>query len=177
MTEPSICKNEELATIFKTHLRWVGLSEAAQDIIAILMVENYCTGGGLSPEEIGSITGYARSSISVILSQLKILGLIEGKLDLERKGQGRRRKIFHVKGGGGGLTLFGVRRLAVELQSLLDELEVLRQGSMSDDEASHRMLEFIEVETTTNLAHLNKCIKWINSTKAVLDQDSIQSMK
>ncbi|MHA2357130.1 MAG: hypothetical protein ACXADC_18315 [Candidatus Thorarchaeota archaeon] len=177
MTEASICKNEELANIFKTHLRWVGLSEAAQDILAILMVENYCTNEGLSPEEIRSITGFARSSISVILSQLKILGLVEGKLDLERKRKGRRRMLFHVKGGIGGLTLFGVRRLAVELQSLLDEMEILRQGSSSDDETSLRMLSFLEEETTTNLSHLNKCIRWIKSTKAVLDLDSAQSVK
>ena len=177
MTEAAICKNEELANVFKKHLRWVGLPEAAQNILAILMVENYCTGKGLSPEEIRSNTGFARSSISIILSQLKILGFVEGKLDLDRKGQGRRRTFFQVTGGIGGLALFGVRRLAVEFESLLDELDILRVGLPSDDETSLRMLSFFVEETTANLSHLNKCMRWIKSTKAVLAQDSVQSVE
>lgn len=176
MVEVDFCNNGELSNIIKKHLRWVGLSESAQDVLAVLIVENYCTGKALSPEEICSITGFARSSISVIISQLEVLGFIVGRLDTEQKRQGRKRTLFHVTGGISGLALFGLRRLVVELKDLLDEIEAIKVGVASDNEASIRLLSVLEEESAINLEHLEKCSRWIKSSKALFDLDAVPAL-
>ena len=57
----------KLIRLCKKQLQWIGLSEAARDILVVLLVEKYWTKKQLSREEIGVLTGYSRGSISAAL--------------------------------------------------------------------------------------------------------------
>ncbi len=72
-------------------------------------------GSPLSPEEICSITGFSRSSVSVIISQLEVIGIVDGLIDSSQTGRGRRRTLYSISGGLSSLTLFGIKRISVEL--------------------------------------------------------------
>ena len=63
----------KLIRLCKKQLQWIGLSEAARDILVVLLVEKYWTSKQLSPEEIAILTGYSRGSISIALSKLRPL--------------------------------------------------------------------------------------------------------
>ena len=72
---------EKLVTLCRRQLKWLGLSDASRDVLALLLVESYWTGDALTPEEVCTSTGYSRGSISVALSQLSSLGFIDGHTD------------------------------------------------------------------------------------------------
>ncbi|MFW9803636.1 MAG: hypothetical protein ACFFFC_13335, partial [Candidatus Thorarchaeota archaeon] len=105
----------------KKHLQWIGLSEAARDILSVLMADYYWSGHPSSPESLSAVTGYSRGSISVAISQLKSLGFIEGRVDTGQEGRGRRPTLYALSEGLSGLIMFGIRRLGIELEGILTE--------------------------------------------------------
>lgn len=166
MTDRDSHNYMKLIRMCKRHLQWIGLSEASRDILATLLVETYWSGQALSPEELATLTGYSRGSISVAISQLRSLGFIETRVDSSHIGRGRRPTQYILVEGLSGLVNFGVRRLSVELEGLLAELEAFRVGLDSTDAQAHAALVALESEASRNLEELRKQARKILSTKA-----------
>ncbi len=143
----------KLVSLCKKHIQWVGLSDASLDILALLLAEKYWSKEPMSPEEIETITGYSRGTISVALSQLKGLGFIDGILDTAQKGRGRKRTKYAISGGLSGLIAFGVRKLDIELGSMIEELQALME-TIGDDASAEKMISALEEEARTNISLL-----------------------
>ena len=156
----------KLVRISKRHIQWIGLSEAAHDILAFLLVESYWTGGSLSPEELSSLAGYSRGSISVAISQLRSLGFIESRIDTTQSGRGRRATLYATTEGLSGLILFGIRRLTLELEGFLGELEAMSVSLGENETKARSALDSLESEVNMNLIQLRKDARKMLSSKA-----------
>lgn len=153
---------ERFVRICKKHLRWLGLSGASRDVLTVLLLENYWSGKPLSPEEICSLTGFSRSSVSVIISQLEVIGIVDGHIDSSQTGRGRRRTLYSVSGGLSSLTLFGIKRIAVELQDLIDDVESITP----DDKKMKAVFTDLRDEASGNLTNLIGCAREVNTRQA-----------
>ncbi len=154
-----------LVRLCKKHIQWVGLSEAAHDILALLLVENYWSGNALTPENISEINGYSRGTISVSLSQLKSLGFIDGILDPNQRGRGRKRIKYAITDGLSGLIAFGVKKLDFELGAIIDELGALREIIDDDGGRASRTIIALETEAQRNIVHLKEVAREIRKSK------------
>jgi DNA-binding transcriptional regulator GbsR (MarR family) len=152
--------------LLKKHIQWIGLSDASHDILALLLIENYWSGETLTPEEISKVTGYSRGTISVSLSQLKSLGFIDGILDPDQKGRGRKRIMYAITDGLSGIISFGVKKLDIELSAIIDELGALREILGDDAGNASTTIIALEEEAQRNIIHLKEVAKEIRKTKA-----------
>ncbi|MFW9919682.1 MAG: MarR family transcriptional regulator [Candidatus Thorarchaeota archaeon] len=175
MKERDSLAYDRLVKLCRRQLGWLGLSESSRDILALLLVEDYWTNEPLTPEEICDLTGYSRGSMSVILSQLKSLGFIEGQTDSGQKGRGRRRVMYSMNQGLSGLVLFGLRKLRIDLEGMLGEMIAIEEilGAEESDELEV-VAQLIE-EATKNIAHLREAGTKILSSRATIDMEVSRS--
>ena len=168
---------DRMVKLTRRQLGWLGLSEASRDVLALLLVEDYWTGSPLSPEEICKMSGYSRGSMSVILSQLKSLGFIEGQTDSNQKGRGRRRVRYSMNGGLSGLVIFGIRKLRIDLEGLVGEMTAIEE-LLGKEEAAERdiIIQLID-EASRNVTHLRHVATKILSSRARIDLDVPQKTK
>ncbi|MFW9891774.1 MAG: hypothetical protein ACFFFO_06210, partial [Candidatus Thorarchaeota archaeon] len=157
--------------ICKKHLQWIGLSEAARDILSVLLTEYYWSSEALSPEELASITGYSRGSISVAISQLRSLGFIETRVDTTQEGRGRRPTLYALSEGLSGLIMFGIRRLGVELEGILNETNAMQMSTDRDEKIAVEALAKLTREAKRNSEQLREYTRVILSTK-MLEESS-----
>ncbi len=156
-----------LHRIIRKHLQWIGLSDAARDILSSLLVEFYWTHKPLSTDDLVELTGYSRGSISVAVSQLKSLGFIESRVITSHSGPGRRPVLYELTDGISGIVMFAVRRVSIELEGLLREIEGMRL-SMDDSEFEERSsLAWLQKETERNLDHIRKYLRQIIASEAL----------
>ncbi|MHA1902862.1 MAG: hypothetical protein ACXADL_03985 [Candidatus Thorarchaeota archaeon] len=142
--------------VCKRHLQWIGLSESARDLLAFLLVERYWSGGPLSPEELSTLSGYSRGSVSVAISQLRSLGFVESRVDMNQPGRGRRPTLYAITDGLSGLVMFGLRRLTVEVEGILSDLESMKIELDASDSKARKAIESLEAEAEHNLNQLRK---------------------
>ena len=157
--------------ICKKHLQWIGLSEAARDVLSVLLTEYYWSNEALSPEELATITGYSRGSISVAISQLRSLGFIETRIDTSQEGRGRRPTLYALSEGLSGLIMFGIRRLGVELEGILNEINAMQVTIDKGEKTAVKALTALSKEARRNAEQLREYTRTILSTK-VLEESS-----
>ncbi|MHA2424255.1 MAG: hypothetical protein ACXAEF_05675 [Candidatus Thorarchaeota archaeon] len=157
--------------ITKRHLNWVGLSESARDILAFLVTDRYWSNESLSHEELSTMTGYSRGSISGGITQLSSLGFIESKIDAKQESKGRRTTRYAVNDGLTGLIAFGIRRLSIELEGMINELGTVKMDVERKDAQSLTALALLEDEAKHNLEKLRK-----NSRDLLLTKDRSKEM-
>lgn len=171
MTDRDSVSYIKFLRICKKHLQWIGLSEAARDILSVLLTEYYWSSEALSPEELASITGYSRGSISVAISQLRSLGFIETRVDTTQEGRGRRPTLYALSEGLSGLIMFGIRRLGVELEGILNETNAMQISTDRDEKIAVEALAKLTREAKRNSEQLREYTRVILSTK-VLEESS-----
>lgn len=157
----------KLSRISKKHLHWIGLSEAARDVLASLLVEHYWTHEPLSSDDLAELTGYSRGSISVAISQLRNLGFIESRIDTSHPGRGRKPTYYEINEGLSGIVTFGVRRLSLELEGILREVEAMRLTLDDYDVDGRAALNSLEEETNRNLEQLRKYTRQIVASRVL----------
>ncbi|MFW9800513.1 MAG: hypothetical protein ACFFD9_08755 [Candidatus Thorarchaeota archaeon] len=172
MTDRDSMTYNKLVRVCKRHLQWIGLSEAARDLLAVLLVENYWTSEPLSPEELSVITGYSRGSISVAVSQLRTLGFVESRLGPGERKRGRKPTFYALTEGLSGLVLFGVRRLGIELEGILSEIEAIKATLETDEKEARKALTTLEEEATRNANRIREYTRKILSRKIQTELDN-----
>ncbi|MFW9814015.1 MAG: hypothetical protein ACFFF9_16250, partial [Candidatus Thorarchaeota archaeon] len=140
---------------------------AARDILSVLLTEYYWSSEALSPEELASITGYSRGSISVAISQLRSLGFIETRVDTKQEGRGRRPTLYALSEGLSGLIMFGIRRLGVELEGILNETNAMQISTDRDEKIAVEALAKLTREAKRNSEQLREYTRVILSTKVL----------
>lgn len=165
----------KLIRLCKKQLQWIGLSEAARDILVVLLVEKYWTNKQLSPEEIAVLTGYSRGSISVALSQLKTLGFVDGYSDFEQTGRGRKRIRYSLSGGFLVLINFGIRRIRMDFEGINEEIQSMKLFLDPSETNAKRALELIEKETALGASYLKEYAARIKSKAIESDIDLAKS--
>ena len=66
-----------------------------------------------------------------------------------------------------GLVMFGVRRLSLELEGMLGEVEALKASVHDDDGNIRETLSRLEDETAGNLERLRKYIRQIRAARVL----------
>ncbi|MFW9807464.1 MAG: hypothetical protein ACFFFK_12115 [Candidatus Thorarchaeota archaeon] len=160
--------------ICKKHLQWIGLSEAARDILSVLLAEYYWSSEAISPEELASVTGYSRGSISVAISQLRSLGFIETRIDTNQEGRGRRPTLYALSEGLSGLIMFGIRRLGVELEGILNETNAMQGTVDKNEKRAIDALAALTKEAKRNAEQLREYTRTILSIKVLEESHSGQ---
>jgi DNA-binding transcriptional regulator GbsR (MarR family) len=164
----------KLSRITKKHLHWIGLSEAAQDVLTALLVEHYWTKEPLSTDDMLDLTGYSRGSISVAISQLRNLGFIESRTDTSHPGRGRKPTFYEVAEGMSGIVTFGVRRLSLELEGILREVESMKFTIDVSDTVGRNALNALGEETNRNLDQLRKYTRQIIASRVLSETITIE---
>jgi DNA-binding transcriptional regulator GbsR (MarR family) len=117
------------------------------------------------------MTGYSRGSISGGITQLSSLGFIESKIDAKQESKGRRTTRYAVNDGLTGLIAFGIRRLSIELEGMINELGTVKMDVERKDAQSLTALALLEDEAKHNLEKLRK-----NSRDLLLTKDRSKEM-
>jgi DNA-binding transcriptional regulator GbsR (MarR family) len=116
-----------LVRFFEKIVEWLGLSRNAGSLLTVLYVEKYGDGRKLSLEELAEATSYSRSNVTLILSQLEALGIVEGETDLNQTGRGRRRILYSISDDVPSPIFLLVRTMEDRLRDSLGDIDGLRE--------------------------------------------------
>ncbi|MHA1909827.1 MAG: helix-turn-helix domain-containing protein [Candidatus Thorarchaeota archaeon] len=171
MTHRESIAYNELLRAYRNNLRWLGLSDSARNVLAFLLTEKQWTDQPQSPEDICNATGLARSSISAIMSQLTSLGFVESEIDTSEEVVGRRKTLHRVGKGLTGLILFGLRRLNVELQALVNDLSATISTTETKNHVAQNVLRISLEEAERNLQIISSCSEQVLEESRALSKE------
>ena len=123
MSDAQITSHIQLTRFFEKLVSWLGLSENAGPVLAVMFLERYEKNEKLSAEEICVRTGYSRANTGLIISQLEALGIILGQRDYSQKGRGRRRVLYTLSKETPDLIDLGVKRLIDSLETMVKDVK------------------------------------------------------
>jgi DNA-binding transcriptional regulator GbsR (MarR family) len=129
-----------LVRFFEKIVDWLGLSRNAGSLLAVLYSEKYRGDEMLSLEELADATSYSRSNVTLILSQLEALGIVEGETDLNQTGRGRRRILYRIQEALPSPFFLMLRTMDDRLRDSLGDIESLRQTLGPESAHLDRML-------------------------------------
>ena len=93
------------------------------------------------------------------------MGFVDGILDPDQKGRGRKRIKYAITDGLSGLITFGVKKLDIELGAIIDELGALKEIIDDDGGRASRTIIALEEEAQRNIVHLKEVAREIRKTK------------
>jgi len=77
----------------------------------------------LSAEDIAKVTGYSRSNVSLVLSQLEALNLVKSENDETQTGRGRKRILYSVGKGVTSPISFAIGKIMGQLEEVSTALK------------------------------------------------------
>ncbi|TXT57525.1 MAG: hypothetical protein BAJATHORv1_10227 [Candidatus Thorarchaeota archaeon] len=131
LEEPVTESFEEIRRITKRHIDWLNQSDATLDILSAVVACHYTGQKWLYADSICDLTGYARSTVSVVLSQLKSLNILLSKSDATNQSTGRRRQLYGLEDGFHEILRFSLRRVVLELNYMSNDLDILFNKELS----------------------------------------------
>ncbi len=143
-------KSEKMTPIiryFNKVVEWLGLSRNSGSILALLYLARYDIGAKLSLDEISKATQYSRSNVTLILTQLESLGLLDGETDITQAGRGRRRTLYSIADDVSSPISILVKQAHHRLLVNLQEIKSLSSSLGSENNPLTLMLEDFENET------------------------------
>jgi DNA-binding transcriptional regulator GbsR (MarR family) len=133
----------QLVRFFERFAKWIGLSENTGPVVAVLFKENFEGKNRLSADEIRRRTNYSRANTGLILTQLELMGIVDGQKDYGQKGRGRRRVLYSITKSTEELLNLGISRMDDGLNEMLSNLTALKSDFTSSSSAT-KMLKAIE---------------------------------
>ena len=110
-------------SFFVNFSEWIGLQRNAGMALATLYVVKDTEFEKMSAEDIAKVTGYSRSNVSLVLSQLEALNLVVSENDETQTGRGRKRILYFVSKDATSPISFAVSKILGQLQELHTALE------------------------------------------------------
>jgi DNA-binding transcriptional regulator GbsR (MarR family) len=141
MTSNNVGGMIPLVRFFEKIVEWLGLSRNAGSLLAVLYSEKYGDGERLSLEQLADATSYSRSNVTLILSQLEALGIVDGETDLSQTGRGRRRLLYRIREDVPSPFFLMLRTMDDRLRDSLGDIESLRRTLGSESAHLDRMLD------------------------------------
>ena len=145
-----------LVRFFEKLVEWLGLSRNAGSLLAVLYAERYRNHGRLSLEELAEATSYSRSNVTLILSQLEAIGIVEGETDLNQTGRGRRRILYQINDEVPSPISLLVRTMEDRLHDSLKDIDGLRDTLGAESPSIGRMLDDLESDVRAALQLLSE---------------------
>jgi DNA-binding transcriptional regulator GbsR (MarR family) len=145
----------KVVRFFEESVERLGLSKNAGSVLAVLYAEKYNSGRKLSLEELAKATSYSRSSVTLILSQLKSLGIVQETMDSKQSGRGRRRILYDLEDGVKSPMALLVAQIRACLQDTIGEIEFLLEAN-KDVSYLNKMLNAFKKETELILRPASK---------------------
>jgi DNA-binding transcriptional regulator GbsR (MarR family) len=152
MSEDSLENFPHFIRYIEKQVEWLGLAKNTGPVLALLYLRKYSGGERLSAEEIAEMTGYSRNYVSMILSQLEVLGLVYGEVDHDQTGRGRRRHLYAIDEAFTSLAALGTRRAIDRLEESLRELEYLDETYGKDVSFFGELVKKFREETEEELS-------------------------
>jgi len=135
----------KVARLLAAGTPWIGLPRATSQVVSALYLHKCEHGGPLGQQEICDITHLSSSTVSMILSQLEAIGIVDRFIDNSYKSKGRRRLLFYLEMELNDLLYRGIKKVRAELQRILGDLHDFKQEtSPSKNESTHLAIEKIE---------------------------------
>jgi DNA-binding transcriptional regulator GbsR (MarR family) len=134
-SRPSIKSHSNFISFCVETAEWIGLQRNAGVALATLYIVKGSEFEKLSAEDIASITGYSRSNVSLVLSQLESKRLVRSTTDNAQIGRGRKKILYSV--GTGVITPleFAVLQVMKKMKAFTSELETIEKGSVEEGES------------------------------------------
>lgn len=158
---PSIKSHSKFVSFCIEAAEWIGLQRNAGIALATLYIVKGTELEKLSAEDISVITGYSRSNVSLVLSELEARGLVKSSTDSAQVGRGRKRILYSVQTGVISPMEFAVSQMMRRLNVFANELESIEGDRLADEanlqETVHEFKEEAQLVvsslTETRLAH------------------------
>ncbi len=133
-SHPSIKSHSKFVSFCVEAAEWIGLQRNAGIALATLYIVKGTEFEKLSAEDIARITGYSRSNVSLVLSELEARGLAKSSTDSTQIGRGRKRILYSVESGVVSPVEFAVSRMMKQMYEFSDELETIEEELIADGE-------------------------------------------
>jgi DNA-binding transcriptional regulator GbsR (MarR family) len=146
MTDIELEKYSQLVRFFEKQAEWLGLQRTAGPVLTALTIAKYHEKKPLNADQLAAITGYSRSNMGLILSQLEALGLVHGFHDPNQSGRGRKKILYHIGEGPNSLMQMGVKKTIDRLLESGEEITYLKELYGSGSPQILIMLDAMEDE-------------------------------
>lgn len=158
---PSIKSHNKFVSFCVEAVEWIGLQRNAGIALATLYIAKGTEFEKLSAEDIAGITGYSRSNVSLVLSELEARGLARSSIDNNQIGRGRKRILYSVENGVLTPLEFAVSQMLKQMSEFTSELENIEEEPIADGknlrETVHEFKEEAQLVysslTETHLVH------------------------
>ncbi|MFX1261987.1 MAG: hypothetical protein ACFFAZ_07870 [Promethearchaeota archaeon] len=119
--------NRDLVHFFEKHSEWLGLGRYDGLVLAAIAINEFENNDMLSADEIAEYTGYSRSNIGLILSQLENLGVIAWHSDPSHRGRGRKKHLYRLSKGANSIMRIGLKKVVDRLKDSIEEMRILME--------------------------------------------------
>ncbi len=157
----SIKSHSKFVSFCVEAVEWIGLQRNAGIALATLYIAKGTDFKKLSAEDIAGITGYSRSNVSLVLSELEARGMVKSSTDSSQVGRGRKRILYSVESGVVSPMEFAVSQIMKRLRIFANELESIEEDRLEDEENLQEIIHEFREEaqlvvsslTETHLTH------------------------
>lgn len=143
---------EIISKILQVTAEMLGLQRSAGSVLASLYLSDFEAGERLSSKDISNSTGLSRSMVSMVLSQMQSLDIIDTHLDASKKGGGRRTMLFSLRMGIHDLLKMVIQKYIEQIHRILNDLEQTKNQITDTDDASPLVLDRVMSELVLFLA-------------------------
>ncbi len=144
---------ESITKLLQITAGMLGLQRSAGSVLAALYLSDFESGGRMSSKEVSDVTGLSRSMISMVLSQLQSLDIIDTHLDVTKKQGGRRTMLYSLRMGVHDLLKLVIQKYLEQTQRILNDLEQVKSGLPESDMESPLILDRVMSELILFLAN------------------------
>lgn len=131
----------QIIKVLQIGAEMLGLQRSVGSVLATFYATDFESGEKLSAKDVSEATGLSRSMISMVLSQLESLDIIDTYLDGSRKGGGRRTMLFTLRVGIHQLLKMGIKKHLEQVQRILNDLETLKDNIDTDELPSRMVID------------------------------------
>ncbi|MFW9976745.1 MAG: MarR family transcriptional regulator [Candidatus Thorarchaeota archaeon] len=135
---------------------WLGLQRNAGMALATLYIAKGTDYEKMSAEDIAKITGYSRSNVSLVLSQLEALDLVESENDDAQTGRGRKRILYSVGGKVTSPISFAISKIVGQLEELSTALKNIEDAPNNKPDSLLKTIEEFKREAEIAFTSLAK---------------------
>lgn len=124
--------------------------------LATLYVAKDTESEKMSAEDIAKVTGYSRSNVSLVLSQLEALNLVVSENDETQTGRGRKRILYFIGKDATSPISFAVSKIMGQLKELYTSLENIEDHPNDKPQSLMKIIEEFHREAEKAVSSLAK---------------------
>ncbi len=158
MSHISLKSYPRFVSFFVNFSEWLGLQRNAGMALATLYIAKDTDSEKMSAEDIAQVTGYSRSNVSLVLSQLEALNLVASENDDAQTGRGRKRILYTVSKNVTSPISFAVSKIMGQLQELNTALTNIEDHPNDKPKSLMKTIDEFQKEAERTVTSLAKTL-------------------